>query len=392
MANRAFGEVYQVSGKRDIHQFLIDAVEASGARVLYASQHVRAPIYLGVQLDSDERIGLLIYAFRVKGRATNNRPADEVRGQLRYGSEENWDRTHTLSKDVAGVDLTLVVGVDLEDQIIIGLDPLLWDPLPMGISFYAKRPDIEKAQASGWHVWEKSNRGGNKRPESRSPSSLETIVALRPNRFMDYTRLERRASALRLEPALRHSLAVSMTEAVSSTQASPRHVLEERFDLTGEQILDIIGGRSRLTVAVRGGVAEHHLEAFLAKHPSVAHVERLDLDAQHDFNVELISGEVLRVECKNASPEVYKDSDLEHGYYSRGDGKVEVQKTRASKDDPASRFYAVDAFDMVAACTFSSTGRWEFRFGRTSSMRRHKDFPDRLSPIQAINSSWAHDV
>lgn len=102
----------------------------------------------------------------------------------------------------------------------------------------------------------------------------------------------------------------------------------------------------------------------------------------HDFDVTLDDGTFLRVECKNASPKTAAD----------GRFKVEVQKTRASKGDPASRFYAVDGFDIVAACLFSPTGQWEFRFGRTADMTRHKSFPDRLAPIQPITDDWVDSL
>jgi len=54
VAGRAFGEVYRVSGRTDLHMFLEQAVEASGGRVLYASDSHHAPVYLGVQLGTDE--------------------------------------------------------------------------------------------------------------------------------------------------------------------------------------------------------------------------------------------------------------------------------------------------------------------------------------------------
>jgi hypothetical protein len=382
IAGRALGEVYRVVGRSDLHGALISAVEASGARVLYASAPGRAPVYLGVQLDSDERIGMLIYPFRITRNTIRNRPTDEVRGQLRYGSEESWKREHPVGRDIAGVDVTMIVGIDVDDETFIGLDAALWDPLPMGISFYAKTTEIEQAQRTGWHVWEKINRGGNKRSEARSPTHLETVVAFQADRFLDYARLERRATSLRLEPALRFTAATAMADRALPDEPQPRHVLEDQFALTSEQILDIIGGRNRLAVAVRGGVAEYHLEQELLDHPAVKHVERLDVDAMHDFNVILTSGEELRIECKNASPKTS----------ARGDYKVEVQKTRASKGDPASRFYSAEAFDVVAACIFSATGRWEFRFGRTNHMQRHKTFPDRLAPIQTMTAEWAHDL
>lgn len=382
LAGRAFGPVYRVSRRADLYDFILRAVEASGARVLFASDVGLAPMFIGAQLDSDERIGMLIYPFRMTRNTIRNRPQDEVRGQLRYGSEASWEHAHPLARDVAGVDVTLVVGVDLEDELLVGLDAALWDPLPMGISFYVKLAEIEEAQASGWHVWEKVNKGGSKRVDPRSPTRLETVVAFEPDRLIDYARLERRATSLRLDPPLRFATAVAMADRSHREGPQPRHVLEEQFALSSEQILDIIGGRNRLAVAVRGGVAEHHLERYLARHESVVRISRLDLDAMHDFDVLLRSGETLRVECKNASPKPYPN----------GDFKVEVQKTRASKGDPASRFYPVEAFDIVAACLFSAVGRWEFRFGPTSAMARHKEFRDRLAPIQPITSAWPADL
>ena len=381
VAGRAFGQIYRVQGRADLHKFLLNAIQAAGGRVLYASDPDRAPVYLGVQLDSDERIGMLVYPFRITRNAIKNRPDDEVRGQLRYGSEESWTHAHPIARDTAGVDVTMVIGIDVAEGVMLGLDANLWDPLPMGISFYAKDADIQEARHSGWHVWEKVNRGGTRRSAPRSPTSLETVVAFTPDRLITYARLERRATSLRLDPPLRFSTALAMA-ASAETDVSPRHVLEEQFALTSEQILDIIGGRNRLSVAVRGGVAEYHLEKQLRGAPGVLAVARLDVDAMHDFNVSLEGGRALRVECKNASPNAYANGAL----------KVEVQKTRASLGDPASRFYPVDGFDVVAACLYSPTGRWEFRFGRTSRMTRHKDFPDRLAPIQVITADWTDSV
>lgn len=382
LAKRAFGEVYRVQGRSDLHDFLIGAVEASGGRVLYASDATRAPVYIGVQLDSDERMGLLVYPFRITRNTIKNRPDDEVRGQLRYGSEDSWKREHRVGRDIAGVDVTMILGLDLASGVILGLDANLWDPLPMGISFYAKDAEIEQAKQTGWHVWEKVNRGGNRRGEARSPTNLETVVAFAPHRLIDYARLERRATALRLDPPLRFSTATAMAERTLPDVPQNRHVLEKQFALTSEQILDIIGGRNRLSVAVRGGVAEYHLEQQLTGAAGIASVKRLDVDAMHDFDVTLDDGTFLRVECKNASPRTS----------ASGGFKVEVQKTRASKGDPASRFYAADGFDVVAACLFSPTGRWEFRFGRTADMIRHRDFPDRLAPIQPITDNWTDSL
>ena len=254
LAGRFFGEIYRVQGRLDMHDFLVQSVESSGGRVLHASDTRRAPVFLGVQLDSDERIGMLVYPFRMTRNTIRNRPSDEVRGQLRYGSEGSWNREHPVSRDVAGVDVTMIIGIDLADGVLLGLDVKLWDPLPMGISFYAKDADIDLAKKTGWHVWEKVNRSGSKRADARSPSHFETMVAFTPNRLIDYARLERRATSLRLDPPLRFAAATEIGNRGAPDEPHRRHVLERQFALTSEQILDIISGRNRLSVAVRGGV------------------------------------------------------------------------------------------------------------------------------------------
>jgi hypothetical protein len=88
------------------------------------------------------------------------------------------------------------------------------------------------------------------------------------------------------------------------------------------------------------------------------------------------------VECKNASPRAYADGTL----------KVEVQKTRASKGDPASRLYRVDQFDVIAACLYSPTREWVFRFQHTRLLVRDRTFADRIAPIQRIEDDWVPDL
>jgi Arc/MetJ family transcription regulator len=377
LAGRAYAEVYRVTGKRDVYDVILRAVAASGGEVLYASPSNRAPIYVGVRLPSDEHMGLLIYAFRMKRKVTKGRPEDEVRGQLRYGSEGSWTRQHRLGRDIAGVDTTLILGVDAESEVLVALDPQLYDLLPMGNSFYMKDRQVEETKRKGWHVWEAETRDGTKRA-ARSPSFLETLISCTPENLLRLARLERRARALRLEPALRYSAAIEAVNAQDAWSGHRPHALEEQFALRSHEIIDIIAKRNRLSVAVRGGVAEYHLEAQLRKHPDVELVEPLDTDAMHDFNVRFRDGTRLRIECKNASP----------SRFANGDFKVEVQKTRGSQNDPASRFYRADAFDVVAACMYSPTGDWVFRFARTQDLPRHGTFPDRLAAIQRVNDSW----
>jgi hypothetical protein len=118
--------------------------------------------------------------------------------------------------------------------------------------------------------------------------------------------------------------------------------------------------------------------AASAADPTVASAVPIDRDGG-DFDVRLNDGQAVIVECKNAAPASYSD----------GAWKVEVQKTRASKNDPASRFYRATQFDVVAACLFSSTGRWDFRYRRSHDLRRHTLFGDRLAAVQRIDESWS---
>lgn len=376
LGGRSYARVYPVTKRQDIHDFLVRAVGKAGGTVLYVSGADRAPVFLGIQVGADERLGVLCYPFRcnhpIKGRAP-----DEHRLQVRYGGERSWQGEHRLGQDLAAVDVTVVLGVHIGADILIGLDPLLYDPLPMGISIEFKDAHVVQARRAGWCVWERGNLPGRRRSEPRARMRTEALVGFRPERLIDYIHFERQATSLALDPPLRFSGAAAAAE-LPVAMGGTRHVLEREFDLTSEQILHIIASRTRLAVAVRGGVAEHHLERILQADPAVAEVNRLDQDAQHDFDIVLHDGRSLRVECKNVSPSPF----------ANGDYKVEVQKTRASKGDPASRLYRVDQFDVVAACLFSATRRWEFRFALTGSMARHSTYGDRVAAVQRVTPAW----
>lgn len=382
LAGRLVPRIYQVAGRTDIHEFLLESVRRSGGTVLYASSPMRVPVYLGLEDQNRQRLGLMIYPFRMNRLRTHNRPSDEIRGQLRYGAEETWPaEDHFVARDIAGVDTTLLLGVYPQEDLILGLDPALYDPLPLGISVYAKDQHAEEVRQWGWTVWERTNRAGSRRAAPRAAEGLETLVGFGPQRLLDYASFERSASDLGLDPPLRYAAAVdAASEAVRGPGAEPqRHSLERSFDLTAHEILDIIHNRMRLEVAVKGGVAEYHLNRLLQADEAVASVTELDQDAQPDFDVRMRDGRAVLVECKNASPE----------RYANGDFKVEVQKTRATSGDPAGRLYRPDQFDVVAACLYSPTRSWDFRFIRSSRLDRHQTHSDRLAATHRVDERWS---
>lgn len=374
---RTYARTYDGVQRRQHHQLIERAVERSGGRVLASSGPSRAPLFLGVE-HNGERIGICAYVFLANRRETRNRPRDEHRLQIRYGNvnDRSWrEQDHLVGFDPLGVDVTLVLGAHVDAELIIGLDPLVYDPLPLGISVFFKDAEIDEAAQSGWHVWERDNISGVRRHDPRTALGVETLMALAPDRLLDYVRFERTAQALRLEPPLRFRAA---HDAAASQRPRGLHALEREFALPGEEILDIIRERPRLGMAVRGGVAEHHLHRVLEADAAVLDLQLGQQEGPPDFFVELHARERVTVECKNASPTTYAD----------GTPKVETQKTRASKKDPKSRLYEPSQFDVVAACMYGPWRRWEFRYKRSALLDRDPTYPDRIAAIQRIDDSW----
>jgi hypothetical protein len=379
LAGRSYAKVYRVAGRADIQDYLRAAVERSGGEVLFMSPANRAPVYMGIQGPNDERIGVLCYPFRCNPPPIRGRAPDEHRIQVRYGGEESWFQgEHPVGIDIAGVDTTIVVGVHLRADVLIGLDPSRYDPLPMGISIEFRQSDVVEIQRSGWHVWERETKAGRRRA-SRTVAGLETMIGFRPERLLAYVGFERRATGLGLDPPLRFRAAEVAGNDPIVPGTSGGHELEEEFALTSIEILALIAERARLTVAVKGGVAEHHLARQLREDPSVATARLIERDGEPDFDVALRDGRRTRVECKNVSPNPYAD----------GTPRVEVQKTRSQRDDPAGRFYRPEQFEVVAACVYAVTGSWEFRFKATAGMARHEAHPDRLAVMHRVDETWA---
>jgi hypothetical protein len=384
VAGRAYARAFKTIRREEQQQRLLDAVNASGGRLLFASGADRRPVYLGIEAPGGERIGVMAYPFLSKKAGFTNRPSDEDRVILRYESRPTWDGPgRQIGRDLAAVDTTVVLGVYGDLDLFVGLDPALYDPLPLGISVGYKRGEVKKAMASphGWHVFERGNIAGVVRTEPRSSDQLETVVMFRGNRLLDYVRLERLAADLRLDPALRYTAAVDAAEPreVPAKAVASLHDLEVQFEMSSQEILEMISQRNRLATAVRGGVAEVHLNKRLTSEPGVRTVTPLDKDAMHDFDVVMDNGAEVSVECKNASKT----------RYANGDMKVEVQKTRATQGDPAGRLYRIDQFDVVAACLWGPLKRWEFRYQLATRLDESDKHPGRLAPLQHVTDDWA---
>ena len=155
------------------------------------------------------------------------------------------------------------------------------------------------------------------------------------------------------------------------------HTLELKYGLTAQELLDAIDKRFRLKVALEGAVAEVHFERKLriaSKEGWLNSYENHDMDGMHDFTVVTLDGVELRVEVKT----------IRNGKKPQ----VELQKTRAAKGDPSSRYYDRDHFDVVAVCIGRFTGDWsQFRYALVRELPNHRQHPNKLQVMHPIPDS-----
>jgi hypothetical protein len=110
-SGRSYAPRYERVQRRKHHAFLEEAIERSGGRVLFSSGPDSAPLFLGVEDASGQRVGICAYVFLANRRETRNRPADEHRLQIRYGdvNDSAWRAgSHPIGFDPLAVDVTIV--------------------------------------------------------------------------------------------------------------------------------------------------------------------------------------------------------------------------------------------------------------------------------------------
>ncbi len=152
------------------------------------------------------------------------------------------------------------------------------------------------------------------------------------------------------------------------------HALELKYGLTAEELLEAIDRRFRLKVALEGAVAEVQFERKLriaTREGWLADYECHDVDGMHDFTIVTVARSVMRVEVKTIR--------------NRAKPQVELQKTRAAKGDPSSRYYDRQHFDVVAVCVGRVTGDWsEFRYALARDLPGHKQYVGKLQVMHTL--------
>lgn len=365
-----------VRGQRNVERILA-AVEESGGSILSRPDPTSAPYEIKVRTGGGEDIELVCYAFTANKYAQQGRPADEHRFQIKYGSD--FTRYHPIYFDPRGRKVTLFFGVHQDIDLFIAVDPVMHDPTWFSSSVEFKTQDLDEATSTGWHGWER-DRSDARRKKERPLASLQTeaVIAFRPEYFLRYVAFERAARGL--DPGERLLLADRIArnlEQPSHARSLDVHPLEIELGLPARDILDIIGGAFRLKVAVRGGVAEHHLGNRLRLQPELSDVRRLDQDGQPDFSVKF-QGRLFRIECKN----VLRKAPA--GALAR----VDFQKTRAAMGDKCSRYYSSNQFEVLAACLHPVTESWDFRFCPTSNLAPHPRCKGKLTSRVIVSDSW----
>jgi hypothetical protein len=169
------------------------------------------------------------------------------------------------------------------------------------------------------------------------------------------------------------------------------HPLELEYGLTAAELLDAVSKRFRLKVALEGAVAEVHLRRKiedLQARGVIARYEEHDINGYPDFTIwPAGSSKSLLVECKNVRDDDYTRGGTVVAY------RVEVQKTRAAKADPSTRYYGAGYFDILAVCLGKKTGNWsEFMLVKTEYLERHPGYPDKLAVMHRVPLPESTDI
>ncbi len=362
---------------------MLDALRNAGCRIIHEPSPDEAPFRITFETPSGERMGIIAYAFLATFTPTKNRPDDEHSFQIKYGSDDK--KPHDLWQDPYGVYVTLLIGINPEKGFFVSADPVLHSPTKFFIRVEFKQEEVVEVLKTDWHSWERRRR--------KVGEPVEVLVGGTATSFLRLIEFERDAMgedqghrqllAERASSTASNLLATSPSSLV--VPASRIHLLAQELALTENEVLDVIAGARRLKMAVRGWVAEEHLVRTLSKVPGVTDCMRSDEEGGVDVLLRYRGSREISVECKN----VLRKKD------AQGNARLDFQRTRASKNNPCSRYYQTTDFDLVAACMHAVTLQWEFRFAQTANLdvlASSHPCAGHLSNRVKVNDQWSDRV
>lgn len=365
-------KIYSVSAhdKEPLLRFMQEALDARGCTIVHIGPANRAPFHIVLDLPGGERLSVLAYAFLANSKPTKNRPDDEHRFQIKYGGDLSG--VMDVAADPLGITTTIFLGIDIERRIFVAADPLMNDPSPMSRSVEFKAENVDDVLARGWSAWERDRREGKtttRRAFELLPDiRTETLIGGKQARLLDLILLERVARGL--DPGERHLVADKFSALPNPSAAGHiSHKLLDELQIAPEALLDLISSASRLKMAVRGWVAETHLEEYLKGIRGITDCQRLQGDGQPDISLRWKGSKPILIECKNVLRTTY----------AGGIPKLDFQRTRASKADPCSRYYMPSDFQVLAACLHPVREEWVFEFARTADLPPHSTCEGRIN-------------
>jgi len=264
---------------------------------------------------------------------------------------------------------------------------VLHSPTKFFISVEFKESHVEEILRLGWYAWERDIHAGSRLVDDR----VEVLVGGTASSFLRYIQFEResvgedqghRQLLAERDDYVRAGATLVTPSREPVTMVMHLHALAREFELSETEILDLISTAPRLRMAVRGWVAETHLERELRELPGVAECKRLDEEGSPDLRLRLDVGRPIRIECKNVLRTKAADGSI----------KLDFQRTRASKKDPCTRYYQPTDFEVVAACLHAVTERWEYRYALTARLDPHAKCKGRLSSNVRLDGRWTPDA
>lgn len=209
--------------------------------------------------------------------------------------------------------------------------------------------------------------------------TLETLAEKADKHYTYIGGLERGVRNVTLE--VLQDVANALGVPVSQLFVFVKHPLEEKLNATADDILSAIDKGFRATIDAKGKLAEYFLFQELAALQTAGSISDLvwfDEDGKPDFEF-VFRSRCLRVECKNVrSPDEKRKND---GW------RVELQKTRNSKDGTPTRAYPVDHFDLLAVCLFNRTGQWRYLHIASHRLERRSENQRLLVIMQSVPES-----
>jgi hypothetical protein len=377
-------------GRAPIRDFIVTALRECGCNVLHEGPQDEAPFTISFVTPWNERMGIVAYAFTANTRITKNRPEDEHRFQVKYGSNDR--KVHSLWQDPFNLYTTLFLGINADREFFVGADPVLNSPTKFFISKEFKEAHAQEIAKRGWYSWEREQR----RDSGDEPH--EVLVGGTLTNFLRYVLFEREARGE--DQGHRQLLAENFGKLPADVASRPLpasvslplgaeispdrlHALEREFDLSAPDILQLIESAPRLKMAVRGWVAEKHLQKYLETLPDVTEIKPLEADGRPDFEVRVKGGrKPVLLECKN----VLRSTT------SSGLPRLDFMRTRSSQSDPCSRFYSADDFAVIAACLHARTEKWDFASRLTRTMTPHAKCLHKLAARITVDDTWSRDL